>query len=170
MTLRLPPTHRRKRDGHPAAAASPYVREMIVESPVALLIVAADGARNAMTVSFFSEVAHHPTTLWVSVAQSTYTHTLIERAGAFSLAVLDRSQKDLAIACGTVSGRERDKCAALELYETSNGFLYLRHALASSACRITRRIPVADHTLFVASILAGDTESARSRHLLTSDF
>lgn len=73
--------------------------------------------------------------------------------------------------CGTISGRESDKCGSLDLYRSGDGFLFLRRALASTACRVSQRIDVGDHTLFVADILNTDLDSssAHLRHLLLSD-
>jgi flavin reductase (DIM6/NTAB) family NADH-FMN oxidoreductase RutF len=124
-----------------------------------------------MTVSFFSEVAHHPTTLWVSIAKSSYTHKLLEELGKFSLIVLNQSQKDIALRCGSISGRDSDKCATLDLYSGPEGYLFLNGALASTACAVRERVSVGDHTLFVADILQTDIESRKShlRQLLVSD-
>lgn len=138
---------------------SPYICGSVVESPVALVITESHCRANAMTVSFFSEVAHHPTTLWVSIAQQSYTHQLLRETGRFSLIVLHRKQKALAHLCGSVSGRDRDKCASLSLYPGREGYLFLKDAIASSACRIRREQPVGDHTLFIADIIAGDIET-----------
>lgn len=167
--------HLRRRLNGPAphgeAIGSPYLSGSVVESPVGLILVAVGQRSNVMTVSFFSEVAHHPTTLWVSIAASAYTHTLLNEIGEFTLAVLNRQQKDVAWACGTTSGRDRDKCARLDLYRTPRGFLYLHGALACSSCRVREWFPVGDHTVFIADILEGEQESNSShlRHLLTSD-
>ena len=143
----------------------------MVESPVGLVIVDHGGRRNAMTVSFFSEVAHHPTCLWVSIAQSSYTHELITAARRFSLVVLHEGQKEYAIACGTASGRETDKCASLPLYPAGPETWYLAGSFASMSCRVRSTTPVSDHTLFIADILVGELESRASihRHLLTTD-
>lgn len=124
-----------------------------------------------MTLSFFSEVAHHPTTLWVSVGQDCYTHQLVQESGRFSLALLRRGQRDLALRCGTVSGRQADKCASLALYRSADGFLYLPGALACVSCRVRSLHPVGDHTLFIADLLSGefDTRSSIHPHLLTTD-
>ena len=65
---------------------SPYVTGAIVDAQVGLLFATADGRSNAMTLAFFSEVAHHPTSLWVSVAIDSLTYELIETSGRFSLA------------------------------------------------------------------------------------
>ena len=150
---------------------SPYLRGSVLESPVGVVLAEAGGRTNAMTVSFFSEVAHYPTTLWVSISTSSYTHELIEASGRFTLAVLHQKQKEIAIQCGTESGRNRDKCAALNLYRSEDNFLYLAGALSSISCEVRSSRPVDGHTLFIANILAGETDSNTSfrRHLLTSD-
>jgi flavin reductase (DIM6/NTAB) family NADH-FMN oxidoreductase RutF len=150
---------------------SPYISESIVESAVGLVLTESDGRRNAMTVSFFSEVAHHPTALWVSIARASYTHALVEESGRFTLAVLNQRQGAIALACGTASGRDVDKCARLDLYPGPENYWYLGGALASTAARVRQAVPVGDHTLFVADILASDLESRSShlRHLLLSD-
>ena len=150
---------------------NPYIERSVVVSPVGLVLTEWQGKRNAMTVSFFSEVAHHPTTLWMSIEQSSYTHELIESSGRFTLVVLDDSQSQIARDCGSVSGRTVDKCGGLKLYHGPGDELYMEDAFASAACRVRSARPLGDHTLFIADILAGEFESRRSirRHLLTTD-
>lgn len=143
----------------------------MVPSIVGLVVVKTSNLANAMTVSFFSEVAHHPTSLWVSIAQTSYTHTLLNETSKFSLIVLNQTQSELALRCGSISGRDQDKCAALSLYAGPEGYLFLNGALASTACSIRQTVPVGDHTLFVADILHSEIESRKShlRQLLLSD-
>jgi flavin reductase (DIM6/NTAB) family NADH-FMN oxidoreductase RutF len=150
---------------------NPYIADSIVESAVALVIVEAGSRSNAMTVSFFSEVAHHPAALWVSISPSTHTHSLIEETGRFTLAVLNQTQKSLALHCGTVSGRDHDKRAILDLYKSPGNFLFLRGALASTGCSLRESVPLGDHTMFVADILESHLDSRRAhlRQLLLSD-
>ncbi len=150
---------------------SPYITGSIVDSPVALVITEAGDRPNAMTLSFFSEVSHYPTSLWISVAAGAYTHSLIEETGRFSLILLHQAQKQLALACGAVSGRDRDKCAGLHFHRGPEGYLYLADSLSSIACRVRSRTSAGDHTLFVADILAGEieTRNALRRHLLVRD-
>jgi flavin reductase (DIM6/NTAB) family NADH-FMN oxidoreductase RutF len=150
---------------------SPYISGSIIESPVGLVLVRMGDRSNAMTVSCFSEAAHHPTTLWVSIQQATYTHSLLEKSGRFSLILLSNKQKDIAVACGSVSGRFRDKCADLNLYTTPSGFLFMKDVLASTACQVREAHSIGDHTLFLAEILEGEVDSRRSHlpHLLLSD-
>ncbi len=143
----------------------------MLPSIVGLVVVKTIDRANAMTVSFFSEVAHHPTSLWVSIAKTAYTHTLLEAVGRFSLIVLNQRQKEIALTCGSLSGRDRDKCASLDLYQGPEGFLFLSGALASTACQVRQSVSVGDHTLFIADILQCEIESRKSylRQLLLSD-
>jgi len=143
----------------------------VVESAVGLILVSAGDKMNAMTVSFFSEVAHHPTALWVGVAETALTHAMIEETGRFSLAVLNQRQGHLAMACGSVSGRDADKCAALDLFRSPSGFLFLNGALASTGCKTRHIETVGDHTIFIADIVETGLDSRKShlRQLLLSD-
>jgi len=151
--------------------SSPYLGRSVVVSPVGLVLTEWQGKRNAMTVSFFSEVAHYPTALWISIEQSSYTHELIHASGRFTLVVLDNRQASIARACGSVSGRASDKCGGLKLYHGPGDELYMEEAYASAACRVRSAQPLGEHTLFIADILAGEIETSRTihRHLLTTD-
>ncbi len=150
---------------------SSYLNGPLIDSIVGLVLVKAGDRANAMTVSFFSEVAHHPTTLWVSIARSAYTHALLEETSQFSLIVLNQTQSQIALDCGETSGRDQDKCAALNLYGGPEGYLFLNDALASTACSVRQAVTVGDHTLFIADILQTEMESRVShlRQLLLSD-
>ena len=150
---------------------SPYLADFVIDSAVGLLIVESGSRTNAMTISCFSEVAHHPTTLWISVAKTAYSHELLCEAGRFGLAVLNLNQRSIALACGSVSGREIDKCGTLDLYRKEDGVLFLSDALASTSCRVRQSVDLDDHTLFIADILSTDLESRKAhlRHLLLSD-
>lgn len=150
---------------------SPYVTQSIIESAVGLVLVEGHERRNAMTISFFSEVAHHPTALWVAVSPETLTHSMIQETGRFSLAVLTQKQAQIARLCGTTSGRQTDKCAMLNLYHSPSGFLFLAGALASTGCVVRHSEKTGDHTIFVADIIEAELDSVTlgQRQLLLSD-
>ncbi len=149
---------------------SPYVKAAIVESMVGLIIVRTASEANVMTVSAMSEVAHHPTSLWVSIDRTTYTHQLLCQRGLFTLTLLHDGQADLAWSCGTVSGRDRDKCAALILSERAD-YLFLPEALTNTACRVRMTVDLGSHTMFIADMLSGEVNSRMQhrRNLLLSD-
>jgi flavin reductase (DIM6/NTAB) family NADH-FMN oxidoreductase RutF len=151
--------------------SSPYLNGAVVPSAVGLIITESGERRNAATITHFSEVAHHPVSLWVSIANGSLTSELILESGQFSLMVLHSGQQALALDCGTSSGRTRDKCSGLTLRRGPEGFLVLADSLAAIACRVISRHEIGDHTLFIAAILAGDydTRTTMRRHLLTTD-
>ena len=150
---------------------NPGIPEAVVEGPVALIIIESGKRRDAATVSFFSELAHHPTTLWISTARDSFTYVLLEESRQFALAVLAEDQREIALGCGSSSGRDTDKCASLDLYRHTEGFWFLRGALACSACRVRDTIDVGDHRIYTADILSGVVDSRRAhlRHLLVGD-
>jgi flavin reductase (DIM6/NTAB) family NADH-FMN oxidoreductase RutF len=153
------------------ATPSDYINSTILDAPVALLITSSAGRRNAMTLSFFSEVAHHPASLWISVRPQTLSHCWIEETGSFTLAPLHSGQAALAQACGELSGRQKDKTTSLDLFQ-KGGYWHLSGAFASIACRvICRRPSTGDHTLFIGEIVEAFAESRNPirRHLLTRD-
>lgn len=161
----------RERVGASNLAESPYVRDTKVESAVALLLAESSGKANATTISFFSEVAHHPTSIWVSLSKHTLGHELSIASERFSLVVLHSGQAEIARRCGTVSGRDHDKIATLRTYRNDEGFLFLNDAIASVACRVRDLHELGDHTILIGDVLSGDIETRRtgSRHLLMAD-
>jgi flavin reductase (DIM6/NTAB) family NADH-FMN oxidoreductase RutF len=155
----------------PSVDKSPYIKDALTNGAIALLIVEGETRPNAMTVSFFSEVAHHPTALWVSIDRTSFTYSLLAKTDRFTLAVLNQTQKQLALECGTSSGRDKDKSASLNMYKSPGGFLFLQGALASTGCNVRERIDLEEHTIFIADILESqlDSRSAHLRQLLLSD-
>ncbi len=151
--------------------APDYINGTAAVAPVALLISEAGGRRNAMAIACFSEVSHHPASVWISIRPETLTHELIAPSGRFTLALLHSGQAALAQACGFVSGRDTDKTAALDLFREGE-FWHLPDAYSSIACDVLRTRPgTGDHTLIIGSIVEAFTESRNSirRHLLTRD-
>src|SRR5512138_2457869 len=92
---------------------SPYLTKPVMDAPVGILIVELATVSNAMTISCFSEVAHHPAAIWVSVEKSTYTHDLLGEAKKFSLAILSQNQTAIALKCAHRSRPTTDKCSQL---------------------------------------------------------
>jgi len=96
---------------------------------------------------------------------------MVQETKKFSLAVLNQRQRRIAMNCGMVSGKDHDKCADLDLYESPGGFLFLRGALASTGCAVSHSHNIGDHTIFVGHIVEAelDTRKVHLRQLLLSD-
>lgn len=143
----------------------------MVESPVGILLTEAGVRRNAMTISFFSEVAHYPTTLWISVAPGRYSRELLDASGRFTLVVLHAGQRELAWQCGTTSGRDADKFSQLRTHRGPEDYIYLDDGMAGAACRVRSSRPAGEHLLYIADIVGGEVETRNSlkRILITRD-
>jgi flavin reductase (DIM6/NTAB) family NADH-FMN oxidoreductase RutF len=141
-----------------------------IESPVALLLAEEEGRRFAMATSFFSEVAHHPATLWISIGKNTDGHEIVQRTGKFSLAVLHEKQAELAQRFREPSAAALDSIAS-SVRRSPRGYLLLDGALATAECTVRSSVDLDEYTLHVADILSGefDTATAIYRHLLTTD-
>jgi flavin reductase (DIM6/NTAB) family NADH-FMN oxidoreductase RutF len=142
----IPPDARRR--------SSLYLTRAAVENAVALVTSSHGAQKNVMTVTFFAESSHVPPLLRVAISPTCLTHELITRSGWFGLSLLADGQGELALTCGTHSGRRLDKFAELRLRHrvTENGVPLLFDCLTTSECQVIDRIELGDHTLFVGRI------------------
>jgi len=121
-----------------------------------------DGRCNVMTASFFAESSHVPVLVRVAIAPTTLTHEFISGSRFFGLSLLADNQGELALACGTISGRDGSKFDRLELRHrlSPNGIPLLPGCLTTSECRVVEQHVLADHTLFVGKILLSFRQTA----------
>ncbi len=143
---------------------SPYLTRTVVDGGVGLVTSAARGRLNVMTASFFAESSHLPVLVRVAIAPGSLTHELVSESGWFGLSVLCQGQEGLALACGSVSGREIRKLEHLSIrYRLSpNGVPLVRNALTTSECRVVASVPLHDHNLFVGEVVTSFTQTRRS--------
>jgi flavin reductase (DIM6/NTAB) family NADH-FMN oxidoreductase RutF len=151
----------------------PYVSQAVVDAGIALVTSAGRERRNVMTASFFAESSHIPVLVRVAIAPSCLTHALVSESGWFGLSVMSQGQENVALYCGSVSGREVEKLERSGLsHELSpRGIPLLRDCLTTSECRVVATIPLHDHTLFVGEVITSFTQSRLSFRdpLLISD-
>ena len=143
---------------------SPYLAQAVVDGGVALVTSAGHGRINAMTVSFFAESSHLPVLLRVALAPQSLTHELVSDSGWFGLSVLRHGQEELALQCGTASGREFRKFERWKIrhHLSPHGVPLLRDALTTSECRVVTKVPLRDHTLFIGEVVASFTQTRQS--------
>ena len=123
-----------------------------LESIVGLLVVDDHGEPRAIRTAFFSEVAHHPTSLWVSVEKGSRIFERIIESRQFTMAVLH---------CGQQEGWR---------FYSHDGFHFVEDALSSTACRVLQEIDLGTHTVFVAEMIEGHVRKGHpKRNLLASD-
>ena len=153
--------------------ASPYLRHAVIDNGVALVTSAANGRHNVMTASFFAESSHIPVLVRVAIAPSCPTHDLIVKAGWFGLSLLSKGQEELALVCGSISGREVSKLQhqGLQYHLGDHGIPLLPDCLTTSECRVIEETALGDHTLFTGEIITSLRQSKISYRetLLISD-
>lgn len=118
---------------------------------VYLVGTSAGGVRNLMTAAWVTQISSNA--LLVAVGRSHYTAELIRQSGHFSLNVLSEAQRETAVFCGSVSGRDSDKLAGLPLTFSSEGDPLLDSAIAQFSCRVIHTAEVLDHVLFCGEIM-----------------
>ena len=153
--------------------SSPYLLQAVIDNGVALVTSAFNGRCNVMTASFFAESSHIPVLVRVAIAPSCLTHDLIVRRGWFGLSLLSEGQEELALSCGSISGRELPKFQSLGLryHLSAHGVPLLPDCLTTSECRVIETTALADHTLFTGEIVTSFRQSTISyrKTLLVSD-
>lgn len=111
---------------------------------------------NLMTAAWITQISSSPAIL-VAVGTSHYTAQLIREAGHFSVSTLRAGQRDIALHCGSVSGRNTNKLNGLSVTYSKAGDPLIADAAAHMECEVVNIYEDGDHTLFSAKIVDGKT-------------
>lgn len=129
---------------------------LVVPAPAALVSCrAADGRPNLITVAWCGNINTNPAMLSISVQPSRFSHAILVETGEF---VVNLPSEDLARAvdyCGVASGREVDKWRETGLTECAMEGVScpgVAEAPINIACRVTQRIGLGSHDMFLAAV------------------
>ena len=118
-------------------------------------------APNVLTVAWTGTVNTIPPTTYISVRPERYSYSLIRESGEFVINLTTAALVRAADFCGVRSGRDLDKLSACGL-SVEAGFTVSAPVLAQSPlsleCRVTQRIPLGSHDMFLAQITAVDVD------------
>lgn len=109
------------------------------------------GEPSGLTATALCSVSLEPPLVLASVARAARTHAAIEASGVYGINLLASDQESLAV---RFAGKEADKFRGLEVEEGVTGAPRLVEAMGFVDCRVTRHVPVGDHTLFVGGVEA----------------
>ncbi len=131
----------------------------------AVMVSCADrfGVPNIITIAWTGTICSDPPMLSISVRPERYSHHIIEETGEF---VVNLVTEDLVRACdycGVTSGRDTDKFARMNLTPFSMEKVAapgIAESPVSIACRVTQRIPLGSHDLFLAEVAEVSVDSA----------
>ena len=129
---------------------------LVVPAPAALVSCqGADGKPNLITIGWCGNINSDPVMLSISVRPERYSHGLIVETGEF---VVNLPATDMAWAvdyCGVASGRDVDKWAETGLTPVPIGGVScpaVEEAPIAMACRVTQRVPLGSHDMFLATV------------------
>ena len=111
---------------------------------------------NLMTAAWLTQVSTQPQMIMVAISDSHLTTEIIKITGEFVISVLGENQKNEAMACGTVSGREVDKTSLINTKYTEDGYPLVENASAYLRCKVLDAIHVTSHVVFSAVVVEAE--------------
>jgi len=135
--------------------------------PAPAVLVSCGGTRgwkpNLITIAWTGNVCSEPPMLSISVRPERYSHEIIKTSGEFVVNVPTLRQAGAVDWCGVVSGRDKDKFAAVGLTPApalKTGCPIVAECPVNIECRVKRSLPLGSHTLFLAEVVAVQVSSA----------
>jgi flavin reductase (DIM6/NTAB) family NADH-FMN oxidoreductase RutF len=133
-----------------SAIPSDVFRGCIGEFATGVTVVTAehDGMPAGMTLNSFTSVSLEPLLVLVSLAHGSRTLYVVRSSGRFAVSVLQREQRDVAIAFSTPGGPFPSEYVT----RASDGFLVIGGAVATQHCELRELIAAGDHDLVLGEV------------------
>lgn len=134
---------------------------LLATRPVCLLTTMSKGQVNVMTLAWHCPVSLDPPLLVMAVHPSTLTHELLRQREECVLNILGRPLLEVALACGSLTGRNEDKVARLGLkLETGQAVdvPWIDGCLAHLECVVVDRVQPGDHMVYIMQIVGAWAE------------
>ncbi len=113
-----------------------------------------------MTANAICSLSLDPLLVLVCFQRDARTLTLVERAGRFSVSILEQGSEDLALRFASKDVAEAEKITGVP-HRDEAGVPVLDAATAWAVCTVTETIPGGDHVIAIGSVDAlGDREGA----------
>jgi flavin reductase (DIM6/NTAB) family NADH-FMN oxidoreductase RutF len=116
---------------------------------VTVMIAEHDGRCRGMTLNSFISVSLDPPLVLVSLAHGTRTLELVERAQRFSVSVLQRGQREIAIEFAAPAGA----FPAEHTTRTYDGFVVVKGAVSTQQCEVDHVVRAGDHDLVIGRVV-----------------
>ena len=138
---------------------------MLYPLPVVMVSCAKEGQKpNIITLAWAGTVCSDPAMVSVSVRPERYSHSIIEESGEFVINLVTEKLIRSCDWCGVRSGRDVDKFEACRLTALPAQKLESAPLIPESPvnieCRVTRKIPLGSHDMFLAEVVSVDIDPA----------
>lgn len=130
---------------------------LLAPVPPALVSCGSMEKPNVLTVAWTGILCSDPPKTYVSIRPSRYSYDLIKESGEFVINLPTEALAKAADFCGVHSGRNKDKFAAMALTPQACSTVsapQIAESPISLECRVTDRVPLGTHDMFIADILA----------------
>ena len=122
------------------------------------LVTVSDGERdNVLTVGWTGILATHPATTYVSIRPSRHSHELLLKSGEFVIHLPSARLARQVDYFGTFTGKKVDKfekCGFTQELADTVGAPRIAECPVALECRVTERVPLGSHDMFLAEILS----------------
>ena len=128
--------------------------------PLPAVMVSCGGAEqdaNILTVAWVGTVCSDPPMVSISVRPERFSYGIIDRTGAFVINLVTEELVRAMDYCGVRSGRDTDKWADCGLTKAPSKTVdapAIAEAPVNIECRVTERLRLGSHTMFVAEVTA----------------
>jgi flavin reductase (DIM6/NTAB) family NADH-FMN oxidoreductase RutF len=140
----------------PTGTPSPTIpsdvfRACVGEFATGVTVVASehDGVAAGMTLNAFVSVSLDPLLVLVSLAHGSRTLQVVRSSGRFAVSVLQREQREAAIALATPGAPFPEE----HMTRTADGFVVVRGAAATQHCHVVETIRAGDHDLVLGNVV-----------------
>jgi flavin reductase (DIM6/NTAB) family NADH-FMN oxidoreductase RutF len=133
-------------------------KTLLYPAPVALVTcVEMSGKPNIITIAWAGIVCSEPPMVSIALRPHRYSHPLIVSSGEFVVNIPGEDLLRQSDGCGMVSGRDVDKFEKFGLTPepgSKTRVPLIKECPVSLECKVTRRLSLGTHDLFIGEILA----------------
>ncbi len=129
--------------------------------PPALVTCGTMEKPNVLTIAWTGITCTHPAMTYISVRPSRHSYKLIEESGEFVINLPTSAMAKATDYCGMKSGAKVNKIEKCHLELTPGSEVsapVIAQCPVSLECRVTQKLPLGSHTMFLAEILAVQVE------------
>lgn len=137
---------------------------MLYPVPPVMVSLNREGERpNIITVAWAGTVCSDPAMVSISVRPGRYSYGILRDTGEFVINLVTRELARAADYCGVASGRDVDKFQRMKLTPLPSRHIRavgIAESPVNIECRVTERLPLGSHDMFLAQVLGVTIEDA----------
>lgn len=125
-------------------------------NPVSLVCTETpSGATNLATVSWWTPLSYNPGVIGFAMAATSYSGELVRKTGRVTLTIPGAPLADIAMSCGSVSGRDVDKAKEfhIELTDLPDSLIKVPvHSRVAIQCTLSQTAETGDHIFYICTV------------------